>query len=177
MKRLLPILAVVLALGAGGAAIAQEVLPPDVAAKLAFMREEEKLAHDVYVYFDAFYEVREPGANVFGRIAMAEARHTQAVANLLAAWGLPDPAYEEAGRFADPDLQALYDSLIVLGEEGAIEAFTVGVVVETRDLEDLAAGIEMSLAYPDIVQVYANLLASSENHLAAFNKVLARGSL
>ncbi len=177
MKKLLPILALVLACGAGGFAIAQEVLPPEVAAQLTFLREEEKLAHDVYAYLDAFYEVREPGANIFGRIAMSEDRHARALANQLAAWGLPDPAYEETGRFADPELQDLYDSLVALGEQGVTEALTAGVVIETQDLEDLAAAIQLSLAYPDLVKVYANLLAASENHLAAFNKVLERGSL
>ena len=177
MRKMIHVLAVVLAFGAGGAAVAQDVLPPEVAAGLTFLREEEKLAHDVYAYLDAFYEVREPGANIFGRIAMSEARHAQALANQLAAWGLPDPAYEEAGRFLDPALQAMYDSLIALGEEGAVEALTAGVVIETQDLEDLGAAIQMSLAYPDLVEVYSNLLAASESHLAAFNKVLARGSL
>ena len=176
MRTMLHILAVLLALGAGGAVVAQDVLPPEVAAELTYMREEEKLAHDVYAYLDAFYEVREPGANIFGRIAMSEARHAAALANQLAAWGLPDPAYEEAGRFADPDLQAMYDSLVALGEEGTTEALTAGVVIETRHLADLSYAIQLSLAYPDLVKVYSNLLASSESHLAAFDKVLARGS-
>ena len=177
MKRLWTILTLVLSFGVGAGAVAQEVLPPEVAAQLTFMREEEKLAHDVYAYLDAFYEVREPGANIFGRIAMSEARHAEALANQLAAWGLPDPAYEEPGRFADPDLQVMYDSLIALGEEGAVEALTAGVFIETQDLSDLAYAIQLSLAYPDLVKVYSNLLAASENHLAAFDKVLARGSL
>ena len=177
MRTMLHILAVLLAFGAGGAAVAQDVLPPEVAAQLTFMREEEKLAHDVYAYLDAFYEAREPGANIFGRIAMSEARHAEALANQLAAWGLPDPAYEEPGRFADPDLQVMYDSLVALGEEGAVEALTAGVFIETQDLSDLAYAIQLSLAYPDLVKVYSNLLAASESHLAAFDKVLARGSL
>ena len=177
MKKLLPVLAVMLAIGASPVVNAQVAITPEAAARLAYLREEEKLAHDVYAWFDAFYEVREPGANIFGRVAKSEERHTQAVANLLAAFGLPDPAYEEAGRFADQDLQALYDTLVANGEAGIVEAFAVGVLIETKDLDDLVDAIELSLAYPEIVKVYSNLLAASENHLAAFDKVLARGSL
>jgi hypothetical protein len=177
MKRLLPVLALLLAVGASPVVSAQVVIAPDVAEKLAFIREQEKLAHDVYAYFDAFYETREPGANVFGRIADSEARHEAAVLKLLVSYGLPDPAYVEPGKFQDLALQDLYDTLITVGELGVIEALGTGVVIEQKDLDDLVAAIELSLAYPDIVQVYSNLLASSENHLAAFDKVLARGSL
>jgi hypothetical protein len=177
MKKLLPVLAVLLAIGASPVVSAQVAITPEAAAELAFMREEEKLAHDVYAWFDAFFAEREPGANVFGRIAASEARHTEAVLNLLVAYGLPDPAYAEAGKFLDPGLQALYDSLVATGELGVTEALTVGVVIEQTDITDIGEAIEVSLAYPDIMQVYSNLLAASENHLAAFNKVLARGSL
>ena len=97
--------------------------------------------------------------------------------NIEIHYGLPDPAYAEPGKFQDATLQALYDTLVAVGEEGVIEALGTGVVIEQKDLDDLVAAIELSLAYPDIVQVYSNLLASSENHLAAFDKVLARGSL
>jgi hypothetical protein len=177
MKRLLPVLALLLAAGASPMVAAQEPIAPDVAGRLAFMREEEKLAHDVYAYFDAFYDAREPGANVFGRIAESEARHTAAVLRLLESYGLPDPAYAEPGRFQDASLQDLYDTLVAVGELGIVEALGTGVVIEQKDLDDLVAAIGMSLAYPDIVRVYSNLLASSEDHLAAFDKVLARGSL
>jgi len=177
MKRLLSVLAILLAFGASPVVLAQVAITPEAAAKLAYMREEEKLAHDVYAYFDQLYEVREPGANVFGRIAASETRHTEAVLKLLVAYGLPDPAYEEAGRFLDEDLQAMYDTLVAIGEEGVTEALGVGVLIEQKDMTDIVEAIEVSLAYADIVQVYSNLLAGSENHLDAFNKVLERGSL
>ena len=177
MKKLLPVLAVLLAIGASPVVSAQVAITPEAAAGLAYMREEEKLAHDVYAYFDAFYAEREPAANVFGRIAASEARHTEAVLKLLVTYGLPDPAYAEPGKFLDPALQELYDSLVATGELGVTEALAVGVVIEEKDMTDIVEAIETSLDYADIVQVYSNLLAASENHLAAFNKVLARGSL
>jgi len=177
MKKLLPVLAILLAIGASPVVSAQVAITPEAAAGLAFMREEEKLAHDVYAWFDALYAERELGANVFGRIAASEARHAEAVLKLLVAYGLPDPAYAEPGRFLDPNLQELYDSLVATGELGVTEAFAVGVVIEQTDMTDIGEAIAVSLAYADIMQVYSNLLAASENHLAAFNNVLTRGSL
>jgi hypothetical protein len=53
-------------------------------------------------------------------------------------------------------------------------ALGVGVLIEQKDITDIVAAIELSAAYPDIVQVYTNLLAASGNHLDAFMKVLER---
>lgn len=51
------------------------------------------------------------------------------------------------------------------------EALGVGVVMEQKDMTDIVAAIELSVAYADIAQVYSNLLAGSEHHLAAILKV------
>ena len=176
MRKLLFALALVTTIAAPSA-LAQVTIDPAVAAELAFMREEEKLAHDVYALFGLMYVDQHPGSNVFTRIAASEQRHTDAVLGLLESYGLPDPALADPGVFRDEELQALYNTLVAVGSEGLTQALGVGVVIEQKDLDDLVAAIELSLAYPDIVRVYSNLLASSENHLAAFNKVLERGSL
>ena len=52
-------------------------------ATLLSMREEEKLAHDVYLALAA-----ETGAPIFTQIAASEARHEQAVERALAAYGV-----------------------------------------------------------------------------------------
>lgn len=58
---------------------------------LAFMREEEKLAGDVYT---AMYEIW--GLPIFSNIADAEATHTSAVLELLDSYQLPDPVQGRA---------------------------------------------------------------------------------
>ncbi len=147
----------------------------EAAASLAFMREEEKLAHDVYFLFDGLYGSVEPGAKVFARIAESETRHTEAVAELLVTYGLPDPALGNApGEFDDADLQLLYDTLVAIGRTGYEEALGIGVLIERKDMTDIVDAIDISAAYPDIVQVYSNLLAGSERHLDAFLKVLEK---
>ena len=52
---------------------------------LEFIREEEKLAHDVYT---VLYE--QWGMQIFDNIAESEQRHTDAMGRLLAYYGLED---------------------------------------------------------------------------------------
>ena len=61
-------------------------LTPEEEAHLLFMREEEKLARDVY---DAFY--LSYGRLIFDNISDAEQNHMDALKNLLDRNGLDDP--------------------------------------------------------------------------------------
>ena len=132
---------------------------------LVFMREEEKLARDVYLYL---YQIW--GAQVFSNIASSEEKHMQAVLTLIERYGLNDPASEMAqGEFNNPDLQALYDQLINQGSASILEAFKVGAAIEEIDILDLEEYLE-STHMQDLVAVYQNLLAGSANHLTAFSR-------
>ena len=100
---------------------------------LSFMREEEKLARDVYLMF---YE--QWGIRIFQNIAKAEETHMSAVADLLERYGLPDPAEDTAvGVFTNPELQALYDQLMEEGSQSLADALRVGALVEEVDIVDL----------------------------------------
>jgi hypothetical protein len=136
------------------------------AAALSFMREEEKLAHDVYL---KLYELW--GKRNFLNIANSEQTHTEAVLALLERYGLDDPAYAEAGRFSNPDLQALYDQMIERGSQSLEEALRVGILIEETDINDLQARLAQ-VDNADIQQVFNNLLLGSRNHLQAFTRVL-----
>lgn len=132
------------------------------ADSLAFMREEEKMARDVYL---AMHELW--GSQVFANIAASEQRHMNAVKYLLDAYGLEDPASGEVGVFANPEIQALYGQLIAKGSQSALEAFKTGALIEEVDIADLTECLE-SAEQADIRRVYENLLAGSHNHLRAF---------
>lgn len=140
---------------------------PEEAAALQFMREEEKLAHDVYVTLYGAW-----GLPVFDNIAASEQQHTDAVAALLDRYGILDPAAGHAiGEFTDPALQALYNQLVAQGSQSVADALKVGAAIEEIDILDL----QERLAETDnaaIEQVYNNLLAGSENHLRAFVSTL-----
>lgn len=139
-------------------------LSEEESAALLFMREEEKLAHDVYV---TLYD--QWGLRVFSNIAASEQKHTDAVAALLDAYGLEDPTIGNGvGEFTDPAFQALYDELVAQGSISAAEALKVGVAIEELDIADLEQRIAET-DNADIQLLYSNLLAGSENHLRAFS--------
>jgi hypothetical protein len=133
---------------------------------LLFMREEEKLAGDVYRYLYDLW-----GSSIFQNIARSEDTHTDAVLSLLNQYGIEDPALAETGVFSDPDLQALYDELTAMGSESLKDAFLVGTAIEEIDILDIEEYIEQT-DESDIQLVYQNLIAGSENHLRAFVRVL-----
>lgn len=134
---------------------------------ILFMREEEKLARDVYLtLFDVW------GLPVFENIAAAESRHTGAVLGLIDQYGLEDPVVDDSiGAFTNPDLAALYDDLIASGSESLVDALSVGALIEDLDIADLRAWLEMT-DNPSIERVYDILLRGSENHLRSFLRQL-----
>ena len=140
-------------------------------AALKFMREEEKLAHDVYA---ALYSLW--GANVFYQISLSETTHTEAILALLIKYGIDDPAASTApGEFTDPDLQALYNTLMGMGRVSLIEALKVGALIEETDIHDINEKVAIT-DEADILNVYTSLLCGSGNHLRAFNeRLLAQG--
>jgi hypothetical protein len=134
---------------------------------IIFMREEEKLARDVYLALYDIWQLR-----VFENIARSEQAHMDAMLSLVDRYELADPALTP-GRFSDPELQELYDTLVERGSQSAEEALRVGALIEEVDIEDLLADLGTS-DNEDIGLVYENLLAGSENHLRAFVSQIER---
>lgn len=142
----------------------------DFAAGLQFMREEEKVAHDVYATLGARY-----GLQIFLNIKESEATHTEAVRQLLVTYGIEDPAKETPiGVFEDPALQAIYDKLVAQGEQSEDEALRVGAYIEEHDIMDLDERLAADLP-DDVAAVYQNLRKGSTNHLQAFVRNIERG--
>ncbi len=133
---------------------------------LILMREEEKLAADVYAYFFEKY-----GMRIFSNINKSEVKHSDAVLRLLNYFNIPDPALTQVGKFNSPDIQALYNKLTADGS--TIEnALAVGAFIEEYDIADLRKLIAET-QNADLKMVYTNLLKGSYNHIKAFSKVLA----
>lgn len=138
-------------------------------AALKFMREEEKLAHDVYA---ALYDLW--GANVFYQISLSETTHTEAILALLTKYGIADPAATTApGVFEDPALQTLYNTLMTMGKVSEIEGLKVGALIEETDIHDINEKKAVT-DEADILTVYSSLLCGSGNHLRAFNDNLLK---
>ncbi len=127
------------------------------------MREEEKLARDVYEYL---YE-KYPSFTIFGNISSSEQVHMDRVLALLEKYNLEDPALPNRGEFSDPDLQELYTQLITMGETSEVDALKVGATIEDLDIYDLEEYTALTNNI-DILQVFENLTCGSRNHMRAF---------
>jgi hypothetical protein len=137
---------------------------------LVYMREEEELAHAVYVASAA----RWPTLPSFANIAPSEATHTAAVKTLLDRYQLADPLSGlPLGSFQAPLFQTLYTQLTTASEASQVEALKVGVQIEELDISDIAAR-QASVDNTDIALVYDNLLRGSRNHLRAYMRVLVQ---
>ncbi len=136
---------------------------------LTYMREEEKLARDVYIYLYDEYESR-----IFNNIAASEQKHMDAIKTLLDRYGISDPAAGKGmGEFINTDIQALYVKLTADGSISLEEALKAGIFIEETDIQDLEKGISTT-THKDIRNVYSNLLRGSLNHLDAFQSELAK---
>jgi hypothetical protein len=139
-------------------------LSADETASLLFMREEEKLARDVY---NALYALW--GQPTFQNIAASEQMHMDEVKVLLDRYALADPALDP-GKFTDPTLQALYDQLVSQGSLSLADALKVGAAIEEIDILDLQTRLAQT-DNADIRLVYNNLMSGSYSHLQAFVSV------
>ena len=151
--------------GSGG------VEPGDTSAELAedltFLREEEKLARDVYVtLFDAW------GLTIFSNISSAEQRHMDRVGETLDAFELPDPVVDDTvGAFTNPELADLFVQLVSDGLNDEVAALTVGATIEDLDIHDIqnmAARTDDATA----LATYEALECGSRNHMRAFMEQL-----
>jgi hypothetical protein len=133
------------------------------------MREEEKLAHDVYVALANQWQVP-----IFTNISHAESRHMDAIARLLEVYQLDDPvADREEGKFSSPRYTKLYQELVQAGSGTLAEAYKVGALIEELDISDLQKATSES-TQPLVKQVFENLHRASRNHLRAFASQLAQ---
>lgn len=130
---------------------------------LLHMREEEKLARDVYITL-----YNKHGVKVFDNISMSEQTHTDAILQLLTKYSINDPIGTNAvGVFTDPGLQALYTSLVNSGNVSILEAYKVGATIEDLDLYDLKNDL-LKVDNQDIILVYQLLSKGSRNHMRSF---------
>ena len=149
-----------------------EQLTADEVDAIMLMREEEKLAQDVYSTLGDIW-----GLRIFENIAASETTHTGAVAMLIDRYDLEDPAAgNDIGEFTDPDFKVLYDDLVERGSESLVEALAVGAFIEDLDIVDLERLLEV-VDTPAVTSVFESLLKASRNHLRSFTSQLeSRGT-
>ncbi len=133
---------------------------------LMVMREEEKLARQVYIFFFENYNYR-----IFNNISKSEDAHTRAVLHLIDGYGLEDPTPESDTEFFNPLFNELYAQLTKKGSENVVEALKAGAFIEEADIADLRKLLSET-QNEDVKRVYGNLLRGSTFHLRAFSNVL-----
>ncbi len=134
---------------------------------LVYMREEEKLARDVYSKL-----FQKWGMRIFGNIARSEQRHMDAVAMILKKYNIADPVKNDSmGVFTNRNIAVLYEKLVAKGQKSLIDALTVGATIEDLDIFDLDKRLALT-DNKDIQCVFKNLRRGSENHLRAFLRQL-----
>ncbi len=133
-------------------------------ADLVQLREEEKLARDVYLTLYDAWQI-----DVFQSISNSEQKHMDKVGELLTAFEIADPIVDDTvGVFSNADLGQLYVDLVAQGMESDVQALLVGATIEDLDIFDIR---EMR-THTDILavtDVYDKLECGSNNHLWAFS--------
>jgi hypothetical protein len=138
-------------------------------ATLLAMREEEKLARDVY---RAMHDRWQRPA--FRRITAAEQRHMDVIGRLVRLYELTDPVTDNArGVFTNDEFREVYRQSLDTGSESLVAALKVGAEIEERDIADLREALAAT-EHPALERVYGNLERASHKHLRAFARQLAR---
>lgn len=134
---------------------------------LLYMREEEKLARDVYLYaYDLW------GFQIFDKISQSEQFHTDMVGILIEKYNLTDPYVSTPGVYKNETIQELYYNLTSRVKQSSTEALIVGANIEELDIVDIQNWLNKT-DNQDIQYVYNMLINGSENHLRAFVRNLS----
>lgn len=131
-------------------------------AGLLFMREEEKLARDVYSYLYAKYKLP-----VFLNVSKSENAHMSAVLRLITSLKVTDNSTNDSGVYVNKNLTELYKQLIAMGDISVIDALKAGILIEQTDISDLQKEL-LSVENLSVKTVYNNIMAGSNAHLKAF---------
>jgi len=139
------------------------VLDQETIDMVTLLREEEKLARDVYLSLTALYSIQ-----VFPNIARSEQQHMDLVAKILERYELPDPAAGNGiGVFTDPWVQDMFDQLMAIGETSLINALIAGATIEDVDILHLQHILDHS-DFDDVNVIVQNMIAGSRNHMRSF---------
>jgi hypothetical protein len=143
-------------------------LSEETKSGLQALREEEKLARDVYLILADKW-----GLSTHENIAASEQTHMDRVATALDIYLLDDPVpYDNIGSYASIEVKDLYSELVDFGETSEVAALTVGATIEDLDIRDI--GILRATTTDAYIHEVLDLLeCGSQNHMRAFFGQLA----
>lgn len=129
---------------------------------LKVLREEEKLARDVYIYAYNRY-----GNSIFINISQSEQKHMDKLLVLLNKYNIEDPTLPNKGEFTNQILQDLYNDLTAQADISLVEALKVGATIEDLDIRDIE-DFESRTDKADILNTYDQLKCGSRNHMRSY---------
>ncbi|MCF7973422.1 MAG: DUF2202 domain-containing protein [Phycisphaerae bacterium] len=139
------------------------------AIHVIYMRQEEKLARDVYLTLNKAWD-----SVVFSRIAGSEQRHMDAIARIIDIQGMDDPASDDSiDVYSNPTFTAMYTDLTEVGKVSYVKALRTGAYIEELDILDLQTSLEDG-ENEQLIRVFENLMRGSRNHLRGFVAALAQ---
>lgn len=147
------------------------VLTEEEGSAILYLREEEKLARDLYT---TFYD--KWGIRTFSQISLSEQNHMDTMKLLVERYELEDPVLSEPGKFNDEKLQQIFDDLLARGLTSRGESLKVAAMVEDMDIMDFRVE-QKKTEKPDLLAVYENLERGSRNHLRAFGRQLSKENI
>ena len=156
---------------------------------LAYMGNEERLAHDVYMYL---YNYHGKSINQLYNIASkSETKHISIVRDLVNKYNITKDNITNlstapvassstpqsslpAGKYDIASIQNLYNTLIAKGKNSKQDALEVGCMVEVTDINDLNEKIEhaQESGAQDLIDGFNILRNGSYNHYWAFDRGL-----
>lgn len=166
-------------------------LTPELQDALAYMGNEERLAHDVYTNLYNYHTNK--GTEIFqlhNIASTSEINHIQTIQSLVQKYDLndsdltnvTDPVADNtilvsdmpSGQYDIPSIQSLYDTLYAKGIASQQDALEVGCMVEVTDINDLNEYIELAKESnaADIEAAFTSLRDASYNHYWAFDSSL-----
>lgn len=160
MKTLLLLFAIIINSGAF-----TQVMTDKEKATILRMREEEKMARDVYQLLNEKWDQQ-----VFSHISESEIYHMSQMKLWVDKSDLTDPVtqnHDKRGIFSDQSLQKLYNELTTSGIQSKEAAFRAGAKVEETDILDLKKALAET-GNTGLQSTYKYLIHASENHLRAF---------
>lgn len=136
---------------------------------LVHMREEEKLARDVYRVLDQQWHLP-----AFANIANSEQSHMDLIAFALQRYQIADPIpSNQVGAFSNPGFTALFQTAITFGSISPLHALLVGAIIEDLDMVDLDYAL-VHTDNRDIDTIWQNLHRGSRNHMRSFHGQLGQ---
>lgn len=130
---------------------------------LTRMREEEKLARDIYISF-----WNKWGNDAFVNTSKSEQTHMDYVKVILDRYWIDDPIKDDSvWIFSFYAMKKLYDDFVFKWNKSLLDAFILSADAESLDILD-ASDLLQQTKNKDIMELYNNLIIWSRSHLRAY---------